>query len=204
MNPFDVAVFHAINNLSGHISWADAILSFVAQYALEIYGLFFIAFWFFLPRSKIETRHSLVLAVFSGVLALLINVIISHIWARPRPFVTLPQGTYHQLIPHPADASFPSDHGSGGTAIASATWGKSKWVSRIFTIFTAIMLFSRIYTGVHWPTDILASIIVGLFSSWVIRKYSRFFYPVTKTIVRILHLQPRHNREDHVGSFKRL
>ncbi|WKB36801.1 undecaprenyl-diphosphatase [Terrilactibacillus sp. S3-3] len=175
MNPFDVAVYHAINNLSGHIHWLDILISFIAQYAIEIYGLFFIVFWFSLPRSKPEARHALVLAFFSGVLALIINVIISHIWVRPRPFVSLPKGDFHQLIPHAADASFPSDHGSGSAAMASATWGKHKWISRIFTSFAVIVLFSRIYTGVHWPTDILGSIAVGLFSSWLIRKYSRFF-----------------------------
>ncbi|WP_100486997.1 undecaprenyl-diphosphatase [Sporolactobacillus pectinivorans] len=197
MNPFDVTVFHAINNLAGHVSWLDMFFAFVSQYSPEIYALLFIVFWFSLPRSQFEGRHSLILAVFSAILALCINVIISHIWARPRPFVALPHGTVHQLIPHAPDASFPSDHGSGGTAIASATWGKNKWINRILTTFTAIMLFSRIYTGVHWPTDILGSIVVGLFSSWIIRKYSRLFYPITKILLRIFHLQSQHYKESH-------
>lgn len=189
MNPFDTTLFHAVNNLSGHIHFIDVLLSFIAQYGLEFYGLFFVIFWFTLPRSNVDARHALVLAVLSGVVALLINLVISHLWLRPRPFAALPKGDYHQLIPHSADASFPSDHGSGGTAMAAATWGTNKWMSRIFTIFTAVMLFARIYVGVHWPTDILASIAVGLFSSWLIRKNSRHFRPVTIRLLRLFHLQ---------------
>lgn len=199
MNPFDITVFHAINNLSGHIHWIDTLMSFVSEYAVAIYAIFFIVFWFSLPRAKTEARHALVLAIFSGVLALIINLIISHLWMRPRPFAALPHDDFHQLIPHAADASFPSDHASGGMAMASATWGKNKWMSWIFTIFTAVMLFSRIYTGVHWPTDIIGSIVVGLLASWLIRKYSKLFYPVTRLILKLSHMQSPRLQRRHTG-----
>lgn len=76
-------------------------------------------------KSDERFRHGLVLTVCGGVLALLINMVISHIWYHSRPFILLPKGTYTQLIPHSIDSSFPSDHGSGSFAFAAGTWGKN-------------------------------------------------------------------------------
>ncbi|GGH73655.1 undecaprenyl-diphosphatase [Pullulanibacillus pueri] len=191
MNPFDTTIYHAINNLSGHIVWFDHTMMFISKYALEIYALLFILFWLTLPRSRPESRHALVLSFFSGIFALVINFIIAHFWARPRPFVSLQPGTFHQLIPHAADASFPSDHGSGSFGFAAATWKLNKWISRTFTTFAIIVIFSRVYTGVHWPTDVLASVVVGVIAAFIVRKFSRFFYPITNFGLKLFRLQPK-------------
>jgi undecaprenyl-diphosphatase len=80
--------------------------------------------WFALPKKDIQNQHALVVAGFAGVLALIINVIISHIWFRPRPFTVFQKGT--QLIPHSSDASFPSDHTSGSFGFAPGLGEDSK------------------------------------------------------------------------------
>jgi undecaprenyl-diphosphatase len=180
MNSFDLTVFHFINQFAGHLPIMDALLSFIAQYALEIYALLFIVAWFTLPKTDERYRHGLVVTVLGGVLALIINVVIAHVWYRDRPFVVLPKGTFTQLIPHSIDSSFPSDHGSGSFAFAAGTWGKTaKWTSRTFTILAFVVSFSRVYAGVHWPTDVMASFVVGTLSGRVIWKLSPVIRPLT-------------------------
>lgn len=180
MNTFDLTIYHFFNNLSGHIPFLDATMAFIAQYALEIYAILFVVAWFAFPKSDKRNRHSLVVAGFAGILALIINVMISHIWYRPRPFVTLPQGSFHQLIPHSADASFPSDHGSGSFAFAAASWGRSTtWVRWTFPTLAILVAISRIYVGVHWPTDIIGSFIVGVISARIVWKLSSKLAPIT-------------------------
>src|ERR1700730_18733677 len=190
MNQFDVTVFHAINNLAANHQHPilDVLMQFFAQYALEMYAVLFDIAWFSLPKSDENRRHSLVVAGIAGILALLINVMTSQIWYRSRPFVVLPQGTFHQIIPHSIDASFPSDHTSGSFAFAFGSMGRApRWVQYSFTILAVLVMFSRIYCGVHWPTDVLASVVVGFFASAIMKRLSKYVRPLTTMGLKVFH-----------------
>lgn len=191
INPFDIRVYHAINGLAGHNHILDDIMIVFAKYAVEIYAIIFVVAWFTLPKKDIKNRHALVVAGFSGILALLINVVISHVWFRPRPFTVLPHGTYTELVPHSNDASFPSDHTSGSFGFAAASWGKNqKWISYSFTILAVIVMFARVYVGVHYPTDVLAGMIVGVIASKIMWKFSRILFPFTSAVAKIFRYGP--------------
>ncbi|AET67247.1 membrane-associated phospholipid phosphatase [Desulfosporosinus orientis DSM 765] len=180
MNTFDLAGYHFLNQWAGHFYALDLIMAFFAQYALELYAIMFVVAWFILPKPNIEQRHALVIMGFSGILALVINVLITHVWFRPRPFVTLPKGAFTQLIPHSVDASFPSDHTAGSFGFAAGSWSKAqRWVSRSFTVLAILVAIARVYVGIHWPTDVLAGVVIGLISGKVMWKFEHFFKPLT-------------------------
>ena len=161
-------------------------MSFFAQYALELYAVLFVLAWFTLPRPNTERRHALIVMGFSGILALLINFLISHVWFRPRPFVTLPKGTFTRLIPHSADASFPSDHTAGSFGFAAGSWKKAEhWVSASFTILAVLVAIARVYTVVHWPTDVLAGAVIGLIAAKVMWKFGYMLNPLTDLGLRL-------------------
>lgn len=188
MNSFDLFGYHWLNQFAGHHPIIDAIMSFLAQYSLEMYVFLFLAAWFALPKHDSERRHVLVVMGFSGVLALMFNVIISHLWFRPRPFVTLAKGTYTQLIPHSLDASFPSDHTSGSFGFAAASWEKTnRWISGLYTSLAVLVPIARVYTGVHWPTDVLAGIIIGIVSSRILWVLNPLLKPLTNFGLRLFN-----------------
>lgn len=88
------------------------------------------------------------------------NNIIKNIVARPRPYTVLEELSI--LIPKPGEYSFPSGHTSSSFAAAVVFFRQlpKKW--GVPALVLAILIgFSRIYVGVHYPTDVLAGMAVG-------------------------------------------
>jgi undecaprenyl-diphosphatase len=202
MNSFDLTVYHMLNHLAtpSH-PILNTVMKFFAQDALEIYAILFVIAWFTLPKQDTKSRHALVVSGCAGILALLINVIIGHIWYRPRPFVALPKGTFNQIIPHSVDASFPSDHTSGSFGFASASWGKNvAWVRYSFTIIAILTMISRVYCGVHYPTDVIGGLVVGVFAGRVMWRFSGLLQPVTDFGLRLFKFgtfsKPTHTKTE--------
>ena len=100
--------------------------------------------------------------------ALLTNVLLKEIIARPRPFETnLEFRGFWEFLGKPLEDgySFPSGH---TTAIASAMvalfiFCNKKW-SWVAFIGVLLMGLSRIYLIAHYPTDVIAGIVVGAVS----------------------------------------
>lgn len=104
------------------------------------------------------------------VLALIFNnLILKNLVDRIRPYELI--DGLQVLIKKPSDASFPSGHSCASFAAAMALW---KFVPRRYGVaafvLAGLIALSRIYVGVHYPTDILAGAIFGCFLGWVAGK----------------------------------
>lgn len=201
-------LFEAINAEAGHQSALDAAMRFGANDVIFVVPLLLLALWFGLafwaaPAAAIASasvgpavwlraagERLALLACLAVVLALGINVALGHLLYEPRPFVADPDAV-HQLVPHAADASFPSDHEAVIASVAtvliifalltlvrasrSATLKTSSaatralWRERALALMLALvgvlaMLyigFARVYVGVHYPGDIVGGAACG-------------------------------------------
>lgn len=127
-------------------------------------GAFWIVSAVFLLCFK-KTRPVGITALVSLMLCnLATNLILKELFARPRPFqytdAVIP------LIKNPGDYSFPSGHTSASFSCAFIYYRMLPEKYGIPSILLASMIaFSRIYLGVHYPTDILGGILVACISS---------------------------------------
>lgn len=103
------------------------------------------------------------------LLALLIGLLITNVTLKPlvsrmRPFLDVPG--LLPLVTENDSHSFPSGHACAAFAFASALWHTLpvRWGKRLAVAFAALMAFSRLYVGVHYPTDVLAGVLVGVLS----------------------------------------
>lgn len=96
------------------------------------------------------------------------NVLLKNLFARPRPCFL--DSTVQLLIGMPKDYSFPSGH-TLSSVIAAAVLTMADHRFAGFAVPLAVLIaLSRLYLFVHFPTDILASVILGLGIGILIRK----------------------------------
>ena len=66
------------------------------------------------------------------------------------------------LIPRPKDYSFPSGHTLSSFAAATVIFLGDRRLGVIAVILAAVIAFSRLYLYVHYPSDILGGIVIGV------------------------------------------
>jgi len=98
--------------------------------------------------------------------SLLGDLILKNIIERARPCAGIPAAK--MLIPKPLTYSFPSGHTASSFAAAGILAGEFKRYRFYIFSLASIIAFSRMYLYVHYPTDIIGGIIVGLFSAKVV------------------------------------
>ncbi|PIR89236.1 MAG: hypothetical protein COU07_02115 [Candidatus Harrisonbacteria bacterium CG10_big_fil_rev_8_21_14_0_10_40_38] len=162
---FDISVFEFIHNLVGSSSLLDIVGIFFASYLpyFILIGLF-VAFmleadW----RRRIYSvlYVSLSILISRGIFIPLLNLI----FPRERPFQFF---GFEPLVSSPSTTSFPSGHTAVFFAVATAVFFlRYKWGIALFVAAFFIGV-ARIFVGVHWPTDILGGILVGLVSGLLV------------------------------------
>lgn len=129
-------------------------------------GMIWIVFSLILLIPR-KTRKIGIMGFCALLLTLIINnVIIKNLVGRIRPYEVI-DGLI-PLIPKPMEYSFPSGHSASSFAAASVfyrTLPKKYGIPAVILAF--LISFSRLYVGVHYPSDVLFGIISGTMLSFV-------------------------------------
>ena len=114
-----------------------------------------------IPKTR-KTGYAAVLSLIFGVIVT--NLLLKNIVARPRPFAEIE--ALIPLIAKPTDFSFPSGHTTASFAVALVMLRMlPKKIGIPAVVLAALVAFSRLYLGVHYPTDVLAGFVVTLVGS---------------------------------------
>jgi len=154
----DTELFRFLNlKLSNPIF--DALMPFLSGNPYFIPALVVAGLWVF---WKGGARARVCLLILGVVLALgdsCVTNTVKHALARQRPFMVLPEA--HCLVGKVGSGSMPSAHAANwfaATMVAFIYYRRSIW----FMLPLALLVsFSRIYNGVHYPSDVLAGAILG-------------------------------------------
>lgn len=129
-------------------------------------GMIWIAATILLLIPK-KTRKAGVMSAVALLGSLIINNnIVKNIVQRPRPFVTF--ADLQIIIPTPSEFSFPSGHTSSSFAAAAVFYRHlPKKLGIPSVILAGLIGFSRLYVGVHYPTDVIAGVLMGILLSYL-------------------------------------
>ncbi len=114
-----------------------------------------------LPKTR---KVGIVCAVSMVINLLLTNIALKNIIQRIRPYEII--SSLNILIEAQHDFSFPSGHTACSFAAAWVLWRVAPRKYSIPAMILAVLIsLSRLYVGVHYPTDILGGLIVGVFAA---------------------------------------
>jgi undecaprenyl-diphosphatase len=171
---FDYYLFQQLNNLAGHYKWVGYLSIFFASYfqyvlVAGVLGLFFAS----AGSDKKTSRITAALALISALISRYAVVgAIRYFYFRPRPFSA---HQVFQLISHEPTGSLPSGHAAFFFAIAMVIYKYNKKIGYCFFAGAFLISIARVFAGVHYPIDILAGAVVGIFTGWLVIKISKKF-----------------------------
>ena len=114
-----------------------------------------------------KTRKAGALALLAMVLGLLCtNVALKHLVGRTRPWIDV--AGLIPLVSEPDPNSFPSGHTCAAFA-AGMIWARALpagWMRVTAVVLAVCMGLSRLYVGVHYPSDVLVGAVVGALCAW--------------------------------------
>lgn len=173
LNGFDRGIIYAVHQLypqmNSYFLW---VTKFANPITVVILSVVFVGLFYF-NKQKIT---ALWLAVNMALISGIGNHLLKLFFHRARPTLLPHMVTEHSF-------SFPSGHATASTLLygtlifVMALFFKEKKSRLIAQIIVGILILSivisRIYLGVHYPSDVLAGVLLG--SSWLL-----FTYPYYK------------------------
>ncbi|WP_037580116.1 phosphatase PAP2 family protein [Phaeacidiphilus oryzae] len=154
----DAALVEGINGISGHLpGFLDSFLSFCGEYGLPLASVAMVVVtWMWARRQArpLNTVAGVSWALLGGVVALMLNVPVRALVARPRPFVEYPDQV-KPLVEHAANGSFASDHATFTMAVAVGLLLVHRKYGLIAGGIALAEGFLRVFMGVHYPSDII-------------------------------------------------
>lgn len=175
---FDSALFLAINGNVQSPPWLLALAIFSSlQLPVWVAGGMAGAF---LTGGR-QVQRCVLKIVVALATAWLVARVLQHLIPVDRPFLL---GLGVQWLPHAASPSFPSNHACAAFAFASTVAFSTRrfaW-SLAVLMLAALVGWSRVYLGLHYPSDVLVGAVLGASSGWLVNRL--WIYVVPRPAVR--------------------
>ena len=158
----DTSLLHYVIQLRR--PWLDDVMIFAS--ALGSAG--FVWWMFALIASVFPARRAAAwrLLLVLGFTFALNDYLLKPIVARPRPFEVI--ADLRVIDAKPTSPSFPSGHAAMAIAGAIAGARMLPGAGWVLWPLAAIVAASRVYSGVHWPSDVVAGLALGLACAWFV------------------------------------
>lgn len=156
----DKAIFDFLYGLSHRATLLDWLFIFFAKYLVYFIVLAVLFYLLF----KVSGRKNQISLFLLGLLSLIISrgiltEVIRFFYNVPRPFQ---ESGVQALISHEASGSFPSGHMALLTPLVLLVYGLNKKFGIYLGVFTLLVGLSRVAAGVHYPSDVLGGVVIGV------------------------------------------
>ena len=159
LHNIDESIFRSLNHAGVNLELDLLMVGFTV--VGMTYILMFIVPALYWSKRRWDAFDVAVLLAASDILSEVLKVI----FARPRPFDTLADVNmiHWDGLTVASSFSFPSGHALRAFAVGAYLVYSSGWRIRIPSVVIPIMIgISRIYLGLHWPSDVVGGAVIGI------------------------------------------
>lgn len=155
MNFLDMSLFALVNASAGTPMWRIHVATITSNFLPAALVLLLAGLALLQP----ERRRVLWAALLSLLVAWICVSLFRYWMPMPRP-AALEMGI--QWVAQGQRGSFPSMHATGSFAVAMSLWleRRDRW-ALLFVLAASAVAWSRVYLGLHFPTDVLAGAALG-------------------------------------------
>lgn len=155
---FELSILEAIQNIRNPI--LDKIIVDISTLGNASLIWIIMTIIFLSTRQYKRMGHIMIIAFVANII--IVNLVLKNIFGRIRPYEYV--NGLDLLIPLLSDGSFPSGHSSYAATFATIIlfMSKDKILKILIGILTILIAFSRLYLFVHFPTDVIAGLIIGI------------------------------------------
>lgn len=168
--------FAHMTEFAQHTSWLNGAMVVYTNFGLVVFIVLIIAGWWIARRRDVSSMATVLAIPVVALLAYVVNSAVKVIVAESRPCYTYSAAFLLERCAPATDYAFPSNHTVVAAAMTAALFVFDRRWGIVASIATALMAFSRVYVGAHYPHDVVASIVVGVMvglpAALVLRRYA--------------------------------
>jgi undecaprenyl-diphosphatase len=158
----DVGIVQVLNDfVRAHALLAKIVVGF-SSWGIVAFAAAVAALWLLDAGVGVTPmRRACGSAFVAATLGLVVDQLLFAAWPRSGPALSRPGGIVPLVTPS-RDPSFPSNHTTVAFAIAFAVLFVSRRAGVVFIAWAVLIACSRVLVGVHYATDVLAGVVIGV------------------------------------------
>ena len=179
LTQFEIGILDSIQNI--RCSFLDGFFTIVTHLGdAGIIWIIIAVICLFFKKTR-KTGICMGMALIMGLI--FGNLILKNVIARERPytyeFASMTADKVKELISLPHDYAFPSGHTQASFAAATSIFMYNKKYGIAAYVLAVLIAFSRLYIYVHFPTDIIGGMVLGIIyaivSFYLIKRFAPRF-----------------------------
>ncbi len=176
MAEFDSYLFFLINTKFSN-GFLDSVMPIVTELKYWLPVLLPLYLFLIFGQQGKHRTIAIIMLINVGVTDQISSHLMKPLFQRKRPCCV--EANSRNLIGCKDSKAFPSSHAANTAGVAGIVlFAKGLRFGLPLLLISAIVSYSRVYVGVHYPIDVIAGMLTGILAAWVVVRLARRYLEI--------------------------